>query len=81
MAGPDDIRVEIVLKNAPKLFERIGPDVSEIFSQSSKADIQSRVRKLVRDTQPYCVIVSPPCIPLSPLQEIGRAKRDREVMA
>ena len=30
---PDDIRVEVVLKNAIKLFERQGPDVCEIFSQ------------------------------------------------
>ena len=29
----DDIRVELTLKNALKLFERKGPDVVEIFSQ------------------------------------------------
>ena len=29
----DDIRVELILKNATKLFERKGPDIVEIFSQ------------------------------------------------
>ena len=47
----------------------------------SQPKIQSRVRKLVRDTQPYCIIGSPPCTPFSPLQEIGRARRDPKVMA
>ena len=47
----------------------------------SQPKVQSRVRKLVRDTQPYCIIGSPPCTPFSPLQEIGRAKRDPKVMA
>ena len=30
---PDDIRVELVLKGALKLFERKGPDIVEIYSQ------------------------------------------------
>ena len=42
---------------------------------------QSRVRKLVRDTQPYCIIGLPPCTPFCPLQEIGQAKREPKVMA
>ena len=42
--------------------------------------VQSRVRKLVHHTQPFCIIGSPPCTAFSPLQEIGRAKRDPRVM-
>ena len=113
MATKDDIRVEVILKNALALFERKGPDVCEIYSQPrvcqeamskhlqpgwsldlttkdpatgdhwdlSQPKVQSRVRKLVRDTQPYCFMGSPPCTPFSPLQEIGRAKRNPKVMA
>ena len=109
---PDDIRVELVLKQAEKLFERRGPDVAEIHSQPrvcqeageahltpgwsldltmkdpatgkawdlSVPSVQSRVKKLVRDTKPYCIIGSPPCTPFSPLQEISRSKRDPRVM-
>ena len=114
----DNIRVEITLKQATKLYERVGPDVAEIYSQPrvcqevdgrkfggdtlrpgwsldltnkdpktgkawdlSRPDVQSRVRALVRSSQPYCVIGSPPCTPFSPLQEIGRAKRDPKIMA
>ena len=117
LSKPDNIRVELVLKNAMALYERRGPDVAEIFSQPrvcqeaagatfegvnlrpgwsldltmadpktgrkwdlSKADVQERVRKLVRQTRPYCVIGSPPCTAFSPLQEISRAKRDPRVM-
>ena len=29
----DNIRVEITLKQASKLYERVGPDVAEIYSQ------------------------------------------------
>ena len=29
----DDIRVELILKNATKLFERKGPDIVDMFSQ------------------------------------------------
>ena len=47
----------------------------------SQESVQTRVRKLIKSTQPYCVIGSPPCTPFSPLQEIGRAKRDPRVMA
>ena len=118
LPAPDNIRVELTLRNALKLFERRGPDVAEIFSQPrvcqevggrrfqgeelrpgwsldltmndpktgkpwdlSQSSVQSRVRKLVRSTKPYCLIGSPPCTPFSPLQEISRAKRDPKVMA
>ena len=43
--------------------------------------VQSRVKKLVRSTQPYCIIGSPPCAPFSRLQEISRAKRNPKTMA
>ena len=33
MIKPEDSRVEFVMKNAAKLVERVGPDVSEIFPQ------------------------------------------------
>ena len=41
---------------------------------------QDRVRRLVRETEPYCIIGSPPCTPFSQLQELSRAKRDPKVM-
>ena len=47
----------------------------------SMPKVQDRVRQLVRDAQPYCVIGSPPCTPFAPVREIGRAKRDPKVMA
>ena len=115
---PDDIRVEVTLRNAIELFERKGPDVAEIFSQPrvcmeadrrsfdgdrlrpgwsldltmndpktgrawdlADATVQSRVRKLIRSTKPFCVVGSPPCTPFSRLQEISRARRDPAVMA
>ena len=115
---PDNIRVEVTLRDALTMFERHGPDVAEIFSQPrvcqeatkgsyegmelrpgwsldlttadpktgkrwdlSVPEVQDRVRQLVRKTQPYCVIGSPPCTPFSPLQEISRAKRDPKIMA
>ena len=114
----DNIRVELVLRNALELYERKGPDVSEIFSQPricqevsgrtfngetlrpgwsldlttldpatgerwdlSRPEVQSRVKRLIRTTQPLFVVGSPPCTPFSPLQEISRAKRDANVMA
>ena len=116
--APDDLRVEITLRNAMAMFERKGPDVAEIFSQPrvcqelggrtfdgetlrpgwsldltmndpssgkpwdlSLPSVQDRVRKLVRSTQPFCIIGSPPCTPFSPLQEISRKKRDPKIMA
>ena len=42
--------------------------------------VQTRVRRLVRDTKPFCIIGSPPCTPFSRLQEISRAKRNPRVM-
>ena len=47
----------------------------------SRADVQDRVRTLVRTTKPYFIIGSPPCTAFSPLQEISRKKRDPKVMA
>ena len=41
---------------------------------------QDRVRRLIRDTEPYCIIGSPPCTPFSLLQELGRARRDPQIM-
>ena len=46
----------------------------------SKPQVQDRVRKLIRDTKPFCVIGSPPCTAFSPLQEISRGRRDPRVM-
>ena len=43
--------------------------------------VQSRVKKLVRDTQPFCVIGSPPCTPFSRLQAINKARRDPATVA
>ena len=99
---PDDIRVEVILKNAIELYEKKGPDVVEIFSQPrvcqeaasgrylgerlrpgwsldltmndpktgapwdlGRPEVQSRVKKLIKSTQPFCVIGSPPCTPFS----------------
>lgn len=45
-----------------------------------KPAVQSRVKKLIRDTKPFCVIGSPPCTAFSALQEISRAKRDPREM-
>ena len=47
----------------------------------SDMKVRNRVRQLVRTTQPYCVIGSPPCTAFSPLQEISRSKRDPKRMA
>ena len=44
----------------------------------SKPAVQSRVRKLIRETKPFCVVGSPPCTAFSQLQEISRAKRNPE---
>ena len=41
---------------------------------------QDRVRRLIRDTEPYCIIGSPPCTPFSQLQELSRARRDPKAM-
>ena len=99
---PDDLRVEITLRNAMVLFKRKGPDVADLFSQPrvckqlggrtfdgevlrpgwsfdrtmndprsgkpwdlSLPGVQGRVRKLVKSTQPFCIIGSPPCTPFS----------------
>ena len=46
----------------------------------SRPEVQNRFKQLVRSTQPYFIIRSPPCTPFSPLQKISRAKRDFRVM-
>ena len=33
LEAPDDLRIELTLKNSIELFERKGPDIAEIFSQ------------------------------------------------
>ena len=102
LESPDDIRVELVLKGAHKLYERKGPDIAEVYSNPricqeatartyrgrlmkpgwsldlktkdpetgrawdlSDRRVQERVRKLVKDTEPYCKVGSPPCTPFS----------------
>ena len=114
---PDDIRVELTLKGAEKLFERKGPDIVEIYSQPrvcqevdgrdfsgqrlrpgysldltmkdpktgmpwdlSSPNVQARVRELIRTTESYCVIGSPPCTPFSPLQGLNNHRRDPKVV-
>ena len=46
----------------------------------SRPEVQNQARQLVRSTQPYFIIGSPPCTPFSPVQDISRAKRDPRVM-
>ena len=46
----------------------------------SKVHVQNRVRQLVRTTQPYCIIGSPPCTAFSPLQNISKFKRDPNIV-
>ena len=46
----------------------------------SRPEVQNQARQLVRSTQPYFIIGSPPCTPFSSLQEISRAKWDLRVM-
>ena len=90
---PDDLRVELIMKQAIVMYEKKGPNVCEIFSQPrvcretggrmyagetlspgwsldlttkdpltgapwdlSSPKMQSRVKNLIRDTKPFCVI-------------------------
>ena len=43
----------------------------------SQVSVQNRVRQLIRDIKPFCVIGSPPCTCFSPLQEISRGTAGR----
>ena len=38
--------------------------------------VQAKVRKMVRETQPYCIVGSPPCTPFSQLQGLNNFRRD-----
>ena len=55
------------------------PATGQIWDLSDKKT-QDRVRRLIRDTEPYCIIGSPPCTPFALLQELGRARRDPKIM-
>ncbi len=109
----EDLRVELTMKGALKMFERKGTDVAEIYSQPriaqeaalreydgvklipgwsldlttedpktgeawdlSKKEVQKRVKKLIKDTEPFVVIGSPPCTMFSTLQELSRSRRN-----
>ena len=114
----DDVRIELVLKDALALYERKGADVVEIFSVPRIAQeagtrrhdgtklvpgwsldltrtdpktgkqwdlanktVQSRVKKMIRDSKPLFVIGSPPCTAFSSLQHFNAKKRDPKVVA
>ena len=44
------------------------------------AKVQSRVRKLIMDTEPFCIVGSPPCTPFSQLQGLNKARRDPKIV-
>ena len=46
----------------------------------SKRRVQERVRQLVRETAPYCIVGSPPCTPFSQIQGLNKKKRDKAVI-
>ena len=112
-----DIRVELELRGALKLYEREGADVVEVFSQPriaqeagtrthggtklqpgwsldltrddpktgkpwdlSRPEVQSRVKKLIRQSKPLFVIGSPPCTAFSSIQSLNKGKRPKEVV-
>ena len=47
----------------------------------SDARVQRKVKQLIRETEPFCVVGSPPCTVFSPLQELSRKKRDTQIVA
>ena len=47
----------------------------------SDTRVQKKVKQLIRDTEPFCVVGSPPCTAFSPLQELSRKKRDPQIVA
>ena len=53
------------------------PTTGEAWNLSDRR-VQERVRRLVRDTEPYCIVGSPPCTPFSQLQGLNKAKRDKD---
>ena len=46
----------------------------------SSPTVQARVKELIKKTEPYCVIGSPPCTPFSPLQGLNNHRRDPKVV-
>ena len=46
----------------------------------SKRTVQERVKKLIRESEPYCIVGSPPCTPFSQLQGLNKRKRDPKVV-
>ena len=47
----------------------------------SDTRVQRKVKQLIKETEPFCVVGSPPCTAFSPLQELSRKKRDPQVVA
>jgi hypothetical protein len=47
----------------------------------SDKKVQSRVIKLIRSTEPFCIVGSPPCTPFSQLQGLNKARRDPKTVA
>ena len=47
----------------------------------SDKKIQAKVKKLIIDTEPYCIVGSPPCTAFSQLQGLNNFKRDPKVVA
>ena len=117
LKAPDDIRVELIMKDAIKSFTFNGKsvDIAEIYSQPrinqeaavrsykaaklrpgwsldltrndpatnlpwdlGKPEVRERVRKLVRETQPFIVIGGPPCTMFCPLQNLSKETRDED---
>ena len=40
----------------------------------SDRKVQSRVIRFIRDTEPFCIVGSPPCTPFSQLQRLNKAR-------
>ena len=52
------------------------PETGRPWDLSDKK-IQDKVRKMVTEAEPFCVIGSPPCTPFSPLQALNKGKRNK----
>ena len=46
----------------------------------SERKIQAKVIKLIKDTEPFCIVGSPPCTPFSQLQGLNKARRDPNIV-
>ena len=114
---PDNVKIELTLRNAEAEYKKKNPDIAEIYSQPricseaagqlyqgialkpgwsldltmknpetnelwDLADrrTQDRVLRLVRETQPFCVVGSPPCTPFSQIQNINKRRRSPEII-